>query len=79
MTEPADPIDAGAGRPADLTFEKPAVSSKWARQRRAVMALEYAATPEATRILQLLAGAASLEPRLAGEARVALARLNGPP
>jgi RNA polymerase sigma factor (sigma-70 family) len=58
--------------------ENPVHAPVYLRERRAVMALEYAATPEARRLLQVLAGA-KVESRLAGEARGALTRLNSLP
>jgi WD40 repeat protein len=62
-----EPAELG-GLPENL-----AESPEWLRQRRAVMALEYAATPQARERLQVLAEA-RVETRLAGEARAALAR-----
>jgi RNA polymerase sigma factor (sigma-70 family) len=53
-------------------------AAEWPRQCRAVMALEYAATPGAQQLLQTLAGA-GVEPRLAEEARAALGRLDRSP
>jgi dipeptidyl aminopeptidase/acylaminoacyl peptidase len=58
--------------------ERVASSPEWLRQRRAVMALEYGATPEAQRLLQTLAAAEVTTP-LAREARAALDRLNSHP
>jgi RNA polymerase sigma factor (sigma-70 family) len=71
-TQLADPTE-----PARLA-EDLAPTREWLRQRRAVMALEYAATPEALEILQALAGA-QVETALAGEARAALVRSRSGP
>jgi hypothetical protein len=65
-------------RRANRLPENPVHSPEYLRERRAVMALEYAATPEARQLLQVLAGA-KVESRLAGEARMALTRLSSLP
>jgi hypothetical protein len=70
-TEPADPT-AAARRFAELNSDP-----EWLRQRRAVMVLDYCATPEARQLLRTLATAAVATP-LAGEARAAVDRLNSP-
>jgi WD40 repeat protein len=72
------PSSAEARRGAERPLEKPASSPEWTRQRRAVMALEYSATPEARQLLQALA-TAKVESGLAREARSALARLSCTP
>jgi hypothetical protein len=59
-------------KPSDPTEE---VRFERLRLRRAVMALEYCATPEARKVLQMLATAEAATP-LAREARAALDRLN---
>jgi WD40 repeat protein len=59
-------------------LEVTAPSPEWTRQRRAVMALEYSASPEARQLLQTLAGAKG-QSCLTGEARSALARLGDTP
>jgi WD40 repeat protein len=64
-TEPPDPAE-------------PPPAPVWLRQCRAVMALEYGATPEARQLLQSLANADVATP-LAGEARAALDRLSSRP
>jgi RNA polymerase sigma factor (sigma-70 family) len=68
-TESAEP----AGPVANLE-----ASSEWLRQRRAVMALEYCATPRARQVLRSLAPADGAPP-LAEEARAALDRLSRRP
>jgi hypothetical protein len=60
---------------ADLNADALASSPEWSRQRRAVMALEYSATPGARQLLRTLARAEVATP-LAAEAEVALDRLN---
>ncbi len=65
-------------RRAEGPPENPAAAPEGLRERRAVMALEYAATPEARQLLNGLA-APEVETRLAEHARMALARLSSRP
>jgi RNA polymerase sigma factor (sigma-70 family) len=76
--DPGRSVPFLAGRLRPTVPADPAGRDEWSRQRRAVMALEYAATPAARQLLQTLADAKA-QSRLAGEARSALARSNGPP
>jgi hypothetical protein len=71
------PTESLGPNQAARPFAKLNSESEWLRQRRAVMALEYCATPEARQLLQNLATAEVATP-LAGEARAALDRLNSP-
>jgi hypothetical protein len=72
--------DPGQSVPFLAEHLRPAgpAAAKSARQSRAVMALEYCATPGARQLLQTLA-AAKGESRLAEEARSTLARLDSSP
>jgi WD40 repeat protein len=65
MTVP--PSSAGDQRRVQGPPENPGAPPEWLRQRRALMALDYAATPEARQVLQILAGA-KVEIPLAREA-----------
>jgi WD40 repeat protein len=71
------PFLAGHLRPNEPTDPTEPVRFERLRQRRAVMALEYCATPEARQVLQTLAKA-ELATTLAREARAALDRLRSP-